>query len=427
MKKLGIYIHIPFCVRKCRYCDFLSAPAGSETRRRYVKALCREIRAAADFAAATVQADTQILTGGRQMISAFSDASGKAPVDTVFIGGGTPNTLEPEELAMIMECIHDHFRVLPDAEVTMEMNPGVFSEGMLAFVRKYINRVSIGLQSANDEELRMLGRIHTYSEFEECYHTLRRESVANINVDLMSAIPGQTVRGWEDTLKKVVALAPEHISAYSLIIEEGTPFFELYEKGALDLPDEDDEREMYHLTKTVLAEAGYNRYEISNYAKAGFACRHNARYWLREPYFGFGIGAASMYEIREGAGSGTPGQYRRTNGRDLGAYLKRYGCVRDGISWLDPGGHDADGEMCLVQKLTRKESMEEFMFLGLRMTDGILIRRFSDEFGVSVEEVYGRVIRELCEKGLLIMRDGRIALTDRGLDVSNMVMAEFLL
>ena len=423
-KPLGLYIHIPFCVRKCEYCDFLSWSEPSRAdRTAYAAALCREISAAAE-------------------------TFPKADVDTIFIGGGTPTTLSPEDLSMIMNHVRGTFHVLPEAEITMEMNPGTYSEGMIAFVKEHLTRVSIGLQSARNEELRRLGRIHTYEEFENCCRSLRNAGVDNINIDLMSALPGQSIQSWEYTLRKVIGLDPEHISAYSLIVEEGTPFYDLYDSGKLDLPEEDVEREMYHLTKTILSEAGYQRYEISNYAKPGFACRHNIRYWRREPYLGFGVGAASMYgELVPFAVNSAlkgskqtaispnegdiknyfisccgrfSGQYRRTNDTDFIRYLRHYDLRESG------GGKAWDGENTTTC-LSLKDSMEEFMFLGLRMTDGVSIREFYDAFGFSMDDIYGDVIRKYIENGLLERGDDRIALTERGLDVSNVVMEEFLL
>ena len=416
-RPFGLYIHIPFCVRKCRYCDFLSAPADAEVRHAYASALCGEIR----------QVGTMLKTEKAHM-----------PVcDTIFIGGGTPTTLDPSDLAMIMDCIYGSFFVLPDAEITMEMNPGTYSNQMLSFAGKYLNRVSIGLQSAQNEELLMLGRIHTYEDFEMCYEALRGIGISNINVDLMSGIPGQTLRGWEETLLKVTSLEPDHISAYSLIVEEGTPFYELNERGELDLPDEDTEREMYRLTETILSRAGYKRYEISNYAKEGRACRHNTRYWKREPYLGFGIGAASLYgKLTIPAGiqlswksqraddlfNKSSGQYRRTNTSDLKAYIERCGGTGS-KAWEKEVPEDGS----LVTELTIREAIEEYMFLGLRMTEGISKQDFYDQFGMPIDEMYGKVITSFIAEGLLKCRGNRIFLTERGLDLGNTVMAEFLL
>ena len=299
---IGLYIHFPFCVKKCNYCDFLSGPADSGTKRAYTDALCREI----------------VSFGREAGVKYPLSEDEKIPVDTIFIGGGTPSVMDPADLARVMETVRKVFDVLPEAEVSMEMNPGTFREDLLAFVKKYINRVSLGLQSADDGELRALGRIHTFSEFKKCFDALRDAGIANINVDLMSAIPGQTLASWEKSLSRILSMEPWHISCYSLIIEEGTPFFELFEKGRLDLPDEDEEREMYYVTERLMNAHGYHRYEISNYARPGYECRHNVRYWRRSPYIGFGIGAASLLD-----------EMRWSNTRDLQRYLSGSGSLSD--------------------------------------------------------------------------------------------------
>ena len=259
MQPLELYIHIPFCVKKCAYCDFLSGPAGEKEKEEYVKMLVDEIRNCPD----TVQ---------------------NYRVISIFFGGGTPSLLTGEQIGRLMDTVREIFTLDEDAEITMEMNPGTVTEEKL---RKYrqagVNRLSIGLQSVNDEELRLLGRIHTYEEFREAYHLARANGFSNINVDLISAIPGQTVESWRRTLEQVMALSPEHISAYSLILEEGTTFYKKYvedeAKEGPKLPDEDAEREMYHRTREFLKDRGYERYEISNYARPGMECRHNLGYW----------------------------------------------------------------------------------------------------------------------------------------------------
>ena len=276
-KKLGIYIHIPFCVRKCAYCDFLSAPADAETRDAYVRALKEEIRSAGEL-------------------------DGSYEGATVFFGGGTPSLLAGDELAGILDEISGQLLLRSDAEITVECNPGTLDRKKLeAYKRAGINRLSIGLQSADNRELRALGRIHTWEEFRENYEGVRELGFSNVNVDLMSALPGQTREGWKTTLEKVTDLNPEHISAYSLIIEEGTPFYEKYREGGsceAELPGEDLDRLMYEDTRAFLREKGYERYEISNYAKPGYECRHNLSYWERTDYKGFGIGAAfSMVQV----------------------------------------------------------------------------------------------------------------------------------
>ena len=383
---IGVYIHFPFCVKKCNYCDFLSGPANSEMRSAYVDALCREIRT----------------FGGRRGANEASRGNEKIRVDTVFLGGGTPSVMDPADLTRVMETVRETFDVLPGAEISMEMNPGTFREDLLAFVKKYMGRVSLGLQSADDRELSLLGRIHTYAEFERCYEALRDAGIANINVDLMSAIPGQTLASWVRTLSRVLEKRPEHISCYSLIVEEGTPFYALYEAGRLDLPDENEEREMYYETERRMEAHGYHRYEISNYARPGHECRHNVRYWRRSPYIGFGIGAASLLD-----------ETRWSNTRDLQRYLSGSGSLPDIREE--------------IQNLSVSEQMEEFMFLGLRMMEGVSGADFAEAFGCELDSVFGEACERLISEGLLAREGDRYKLTARGIDVSNSVLAEFLL
>lgn len=393
---LGIYLHIPFCVRKCLYCDFLSAPTDEQTKTEYVEALLAEIRAQAPL---------------------YSDYT----VKTVFFGGGTPSLLPGKELFQIMECLRQNFSFAPEEEapeITMEANPGTLTADNLEWYRRAgINRLSIGLQSANDRELKALGRIHTWGEFLNSFRLAREAGFSNINVDLMSALPGQTPQAWMDTLKKTAALEPEHISAYSLIIEEGTPFYTFYggEKPAAGhppLPDEETDRLMYSQTKAYLAEAGYGRYEISNYARPGFSCRHNLSYWKRTDYAGFGLGAASLRQ-----------NVRWNNTSDMKEYLS--GSAAEGF---------ATPVKQAVQTLSAEEQMEEFMFLGLRITEGISLRRFREAFGRTVEEVYAGPVEKLTHEGLLErysqekygVHEEFLKLTDYGIDVSNYALSEFL-
>lgn len=388
--RLELYFHIPFCVRKCFYCDFLSAPADEGTMKKYMKALLAE-------------------TVGSAL--SYADYT----VSSIFIGGGTPSVVPVSCIEDLMSAAKEHYRLAQDAEVTMEVNPGTVSENALSRYRKAgVNRLSIGLQSADNEELEAIGRIHTWEQFLDTYAAARKAGFWNINVDIMSALPGQTLSRYRSTLEKVLCLepAPEHISAYSLILEEGTYLYDLYEKGKLEIPDEDTDRLMYQETKELLARRGYRRYEISNYAKEGYECRHNCGYWTRENYVGFGLGASSLVE-----------NVRFKNGTNLQAYLENpCGCRED------------------VQQLSREEQMEEFMFLGLRMTRGVDGGMFRRLFGCSMEEVYGEVIRKNIRDGLLRAdadsdsagEEGHAAwrhlsLTEKGLDVSNYVMAQFLL
>lgn len=379
-KELELYIHIPFCVKKCSYCDFLSAPATEQTKEAYMAALFAEI-------------------GGRA-----KDYKERI-VTSVFIGGGTPSLLSGDSIKQLMEHIREGFRLAPDAEITMEVNPGtVTAEKLTAFYAAGINRLSIGMQSAQEQELKILGRIHDFDGFCQVYREAVEAGFTNINVDVMSGLPGQTLASYKDTLEKVLRLEPmpQHISAYSLIVEEGTPFAAMADRGELPLPEEDTERAMYEETIEVLAGYGFHRYEISNYALDGYECRHNVGYWIRRDYLGFGIGAASLI-----------GNVRFQNGRDLNAYLAHPLACREE-----------------QQSLTTQEQMEETMFLGLRLIRGVSYPEFARCYGQTLEEVYGEVISRNVADGLLTVREDetgrRLMLTGRGLDVSNYVMAQFL-
>ena len=300
-----------------------------------------------------------------------------------------------------MEALGRSFKIEKTAEITMEVNPGTLNEGILSFIKEHINRVSVGLQGTHEEELQILGRIHSYEDFLKSFEALRNAGVRNLSVDLMSGVPGQTEDMWEEDLTRVAALGPEHISAYSLIIEEGTPFYEAEGRGAFSgkwaLPDEETERRMYHRTRGILAAHGYERYEISNYARPGFASRHNMRYWERRDYLGFGIGAASLYR-----------HVRRNNKRSLKEYLA------------------GDFSPAEEETLTRQAETEEFMFLGLRETRGVSFSEFEQYFGTSMEAVFGEVLERHLKDGLLAREGDRIFLTERGLDLANVVMADFI-
>lgn len=387
-KELELYVHIPFCVRKCAYCDFLSAPADTQERTLYIDALTEEIRARKnDFTAYRVS--------------------------TIFLGGGTPSILEGGDSARIFRALQENFDISDDAEITMEVNPGTVTEEKAASWRKSgVNRLSIGLQSADDRELKMLGRIHTYREFLDTWKIVREAGFENVNVDLISAIPGQNLRSWSETLRKAADLGPEHISAYSLIVEEGTPFYERYGDGSGEdedkgnhlppLPDEDTEREIYKATEKILAEYGYHRYEISNYAKTGYECRHNLGYWERKEYLGLGLGASSLLS-----------ECRFHNTADMGKYLRLY--------------ENAGTDICEdIEHLSVEDQMEEFMFLGLRKTVGISVDDFRKAFGKEIREVYGEQMRKLEEQRLIEYSGNRVRLTERGTDISNYVFSEFM-
>ena len=373
---MDLYLHMPFCVRKCAYCDFLSFPSGAKTQRMYAKRLMEDI-------------------------GVMGKRYGEIPVETIFIGGGTPSVPDSGLIVEIMEHVRHAFHVADGAEISMEANPGTVTREKLTDYRKAgINRLSFGLQSANDRELKLLGRIHTWAEFLESFTLARECGFANLNIDLMSALPGQTCESWKETLSRVTDLDPEHISAYSLIIEEGTPFGERYgsEEGRKLLPDEDSEREMYHETKRFLKDCGYERYEISNYAKPGRECRHNIGYWTGVPYLGLGLGASSYLD-----------GCRFTVNPDMKQYLE-----------------EKPGMFTDIEKLTKKDMEEEFFYVGLRMTAGVLLSEFERRFGISAKEVYPGLMETFVKEKAARFEGDRFVLTDYGLDVSNYIMAQFL-
>lgn len=378
-RELELYLHIPFCVQKCKYCDFLSAPATKEVQKAYMEALLGEIRTAD-----TRQTDLKTCV-----------------VTSIFIGGGTPSIVDAEWIVRVLDTIRQCFVVAENPEITMELNPAtVTKESLRQYKAAGINRLSIGCQSANDRELELIGRIHDYRQFLDTYDMVREAGFSNVNVDLISALPGQTLADWEENIRAILSLnpPPEHISAYSLIVEENTPFYDLYRQGKLFLTDEDTEREMYWRTAELLSEAGYEQYEISNYAKEGYLCRHNCGYWKRTEYLGFGIGAASLYDNK-----------RFQNTDSLQSYL-------------------SNPFMCRKEEevLSLREQMDETIFLGLRMLAGVKEAEFEQRFGVSVDAIYGEQLDKSITEGLLVRREGRIFLTRRGLDLSNYVMAGFL-
>ena len=373
---MELYLHMPFCVRKCAYCDFLSFPSGAKTQRMYAKRLMEDI-------------------------GVMGKRYGEIPVETIFIGGGTPSVPDSGLIVEIMEHVRHAFHVADGAEISMEANPGTVTREKLTDYRKAgINRLSFGLQSANDRELKLLGRIHTWAEFLESFTLARECGFANLNIDLMSALPGQTCESWKETLSRVTDLDPEHISAYSLIIEEGTPFGERYgsEEGRKLLPDEDSERGMYHETKRFLKDCGYERYEISNYAKPGRECRHNIGYWTGVPYLGLGLGASSYLD-----------GCRFTVNPDMKQYLE-----------------EKPGMFTDIEKLTKKDMEEEFFYVGLRMTAGVSLSEFERRFGISAKEVYPGLMETFVKEKAARFEGDRFVLTDYGLDVSNYIMAQFL-
>ena len=377
---ISLYLHIPFCVKKCHYCDFLSFPGCSLSRQaEYVDAMIQEIHA-------------------------YREAAEDYEVKTIFLGGGTPSLLEEELVERLFHELYSVWRAAPETEITIEANPGTLSrEKLIGYHTIGINRLSLGLQSTIAQELETIGRIHNYEQFLANYYLAREAGFDNINIDIMSALPGQTLISYGKTLERILKLQPEHISSYSLILEEGTDFWENAEIERA-LPSEQTERIMYHYTKKCLQNAGYERYEISNYAKPGYACIHNQVYWTGGEYLGLGLGAASYWK---GA--------RFSNTPDMEEYMEN--CSRARIT---------ENRKEIVTA-TQKSRMEEYMFLGLRMIRGVSIREFERRFGIPMDRIYGTVIRSYIEQGLLKIEQDRLMLTERGIDVSNSVMADFLL
>lgn len=445
-RELSIYVHVPFCKAKCSYCDFLSFGGCDYSRQKqYVNALCKEIEA-------------------------YQSIAEEYVVGTIFFGGGTPSYVEATFIEKMMQTIRNVFVVDERAEITIEGNPDSLTKEKLSIYRKAgINRLSIGLQSANDNILKTLGRVHNYDQFIAAYSSAREVGFSNINVDLMSGLPGETKESYVRSLAKVVELQPEHISAYSLIVEEGTP---LYENDALLelLPSEEMDRQLYAKTKLLLKNSGYNRYEISNYSKAGYECRHNLVYWTGGEYLGVGLGASSCLNVwlkdehfekirfhgvenmdeYIGRFSGCDGMREDSYTNMFHLYEEEFYDDMDEyigmINGMSLTGEEENSNMKRyreyeenaflefirdyykdLQFLKRKDEMEEFMFLGLRCTNGVSKETFRECFGVELESVYGKVIEKYKEQEMLVEHMGRIYLSDRGIDVSNVIMAEFML
>lgn len=377
--ELGIYVHIPFCVSKCYYCDFASYAEDQSQYELYVDALIKEIKAH--------RKSTQ----------------NPLTIQTIFIGGGTPSVLPPILLEKILIAIGENFIIADDAEYTIETNPGTLSPEKLKVMKKHkINRISMGAQAFQNHLLKKIGRIHTKEEIIESYNLCRTQGFNNINLDFMFALPGQTLHQWEEALEEIVKLGPEHISAYSLIIEQGTPFGDLSNKGELEEPSEDLEREMYHFAKDYLGQNGYAQYEISNFAQEGKESKHNINNWKTQPYIGIGLGAHSYYH-----------EQRYHNTYEMKEYI------------------DNSNDLALIQEeketINIKAQIEEYMFLGLRLTKGIKIDDFEKRFNQSIFDIYDKQIKQHVKDQLLAQSNGRIWLTSYGQDVSNVVMSSFLL
>lgn len=374
-KPLSIYVHIPFCIKKCSYCDFLSFFSDEVMQEQYVHALLLEIKHWGE-----------VLKGQYTYLS------------SVYIGGGTPSILKLKLIRKILGQIQESFSDFIKTEISIEINPGTLTkEKAEEYKRAGINRLSIGLQSTSDKDLKLLGRVHTFEQFLAGYLLAREAGFSNINIDMMASLPGQSVTEYEKGLLKIAGLNPEHISAYSLIIEEDTPFYKAYADHPELLPTEEEDRKMYEITKAILCEKGYERYEISNYAKPSYECRHNQVYWERGEYLGVGLGSSSfLNHIR----------YKNTDNMEKYFQLKEKR-VEEIV-------------------LTKEDEMSEFMFLGLRQCKGIVKKTFQKEFGVAVEECFGQIINKYEKLNLMKINAERVWLTDKGIDVSNVIFSEFL-
>ncbi|SER71335.1 radical SAM family heme chaperone HemW [Lachnobacterium bovis] len=407
MKELELYIHIPFCIRKCEYCDFLSFPANAKTQKEYVDALIKEILY-------------------------YAPKFKNRKVVTIFFGGGTPSWLDYKLLVSILDTIKANYDVADDAEITLEANPGtVVKSAMESYKKAGINRLSIGLQSTKDNELKILGRVHNYEQFLKIYHLARKVGFDNINIDLMSGLPYQNIDDFMKSLNEVIRLKPEHLSVYTLIIEKGTPFYDKYKFDDVKqhagmvteaLPSEDDVYTMYKLTQQTLKNAGYMQYETSNFAKKGLECRHNIGYWQRKDYLGLGLGAASLVD-----------NVRYSNKRDIYDYVTSANKIQKVELSSESDRQLTDNELDLynnlhdtVQILSKQEQMEEFMFLGLRMNQGISRSDFEENFNLPIEGVYKKQIDKLKQEGLLEVKHGQVYLTDKGSDLANYCMAQFV-
>lgn len=373
-KSLSLYIHIPFCKQKCFYCDFPSYARLEDLKEDYVKALCKEIK----------------------------DKASKYKIKSIFIGGGTPSYLNEDEIEQVLSEI-SKLDLEDNMEFTMECNPGTLTEEKLKVMLKGgVNRISMGLQAVQNSLLKEIGRIHTFKVFEENYNLARKVGFKNINVDLMFGLPNQSVEEWEESLRKIASLEPEHISAYSLIIEEDTGFYKLWENNKLLLPNEEEERIMYSKTKEILASYGYKQYEISNYAKEGYECYHNKVYWKCEEYLGLGSASSSFINEK-----------RIKNIEDVKTYIER---INKNESIIDE-----------VIENKNKDNIEEFIFMGLRMLEGINLSEFKNKFNTNIEDMYKEVIEKNINNNLLIIENDRLKLTSKGIELSNSVMSDFII
>ena len=375
MKEIGIYIHIPFCIKKCEYCDFVSYCNKKEYVPQYINALKKEIK---------------------------NNINKEYKITTIYIGGGTPSSIEENYIADIIETIKlnmndEDLKDFENIEVTIEVNPGTVNKEKLQVYKKIgINRLSIGLQETHNELLKSIGRIHTYEEFIKTYKLARKIGFNNINVDLMIALPNQTIQDIKENLENITKLNPEHISVYSLILEEGTPFYNKYNENKIKLPDEELERNMYWYVKNTLENNGYMHYEISNFSKKGFESKHNMNCWNQEEYLGFGV-AAHSYNNR----------IRYSNTNSIEEYIK-------------------GSNKIIHEEQTLEDMQKEYMLLGLRKIEGINIQKFKNKFAQNPIFIFKEQLNKLVDEELIIVDGNEIKLTNKGLDLANIVWEEFV-
>lgn len=374
---LGLYIHIPFCVTKCKYCDFNSFKIDLNEKIKYLNYLGEEMKL-------------------------YKEEIKNREIDSVFVGGGTPSILNENEINILFEKIKENFNIKSNAEITMECNPGTLTLNKLKAMKKSgVNRLSIGLQAVQNHHLKYIGRIHTFEEFEKNYHDAKQMGFDNINIDLMYALPNQSREDWMESLEKVVKLNPTHISAYSLILEENTELFKMYERDEFNLLDENTDIEMYEYTIDYLKSHGYNQYEISNYAKDNFECKHNVLYWKCEEYVGIGASASGYFN-----------GIRYNNICELDNYEKMILEGEKPIEW--------------EEKLSIKDEIEESIFLGLRMNEGIQISDFKEKYNFDFEKEYKNEIEKLSKMELIEIDNNRMKLTQKGREISNSIFVEFI-
>lgn len=392
INNLGLYLHIPFCVRKCDYCDFMSfGGLSEEDQKSYFRSLIREIESYAKV------------------------YNNKYYVDTIFIGGGTPSLVDESLISGLMAAVRRNFNIHEDGEISIESNPKTLTKNKLnTYLKAGINRLSMGAQSFDDELLRTMGRIHTTGDFLKNYSLARECGFRNINIDLMFAIPGQTMETWMDTLGQAIGLVPEHISFYGLQIEEGTPFFAMFQKGLLKQIDDELDREMYHNAVNTFRDNGYGHYEISNAAKPGYECRHNLKYWSMSDYLGLGLGAHSFIEGTRFSNTTDFKEYIQVGGYSFG----RWSC------------QNADSPFVRWHhENSREDSISEFLFTGLRKIKGVDLGEFERRFGQPIEAVYSAnwsQIQRYLEEGLLIRSGDNLRFSGEGIDISNTILTEFV-